>query len=400
MINNEKQKLEANIWKFYLFDIFEAMLFAVPIIVLFWQENGLSLTQIMILQSLFAIAIVLLELPTGYFADMYGRKNILLLSGISFVIAISIYSIGFSFAAFLLAELFFALALSLYSGTSSAFVYDTLKQLKRENEYKKIFGKAKYYGFIAMAFSQIIGGFVGKINFRWTFYLTIPFYLLTVFITISMHEPKRNKLIVEKNNFKNHLRKLIKILKYSLINNIKMRWLIIFSAIIYAVNSAGLWLYQPYFKLTGIDIAYFGIIFASFQIVSAISSKYAHKIENKLGMKTSLIILIPIIFIGYLLTSKIIFLFSFVFIYFFQFVRAFSDPIFSDYINKLTTSDIRATVLSVQSLARRLLYAILIPFIGWIADVYSLVQAFAVAGIVTAVIGVIVLFMLYKDDVI
>ncbi|MBI5073015.1 hypothetical protein HZA99_04310 [Candidatus Woesearchaeota archaeon] len=39
----EKKKLQSNIWKFYLFDIFGGMLFAVPIIVLFWQENGLDI---------------------------------------------------------------------------------------------------------------------------------------------------------------------------------------------------------------------------------------------------------------------------------------------------------------------------------------------------------------------
>ena len=69
-------------------------------------------------------------------------------------------------------------------------------------------------------------------------------------------------------------------------------------------------------------------------------------------------------------------------------------------MNKLTTSDIRATVLSVQSLVQRLLYALLIPFIGWIADVYSLLQAFTMAGIVTLISGAIILFILQKDKVI
>ncbi len=392
----EQKKLQANIWKLYLFDILGAMLFAVPIIVLFWQDNGLTLTQVTILQALFSIAMVILEIPTGYLADLYGRKNILLLSAISFSLAISAYSIGFDFTSFLIAELFFALALSFYSGTSSAFIYDTLTELKQEKNYSKIWGNVKFYGLLAMAFSQIIGGFVGKINFRWTFYLSIPFYLLLIPVTLSLHEPKRHKLIIEKD----HLHNLSKIVKFALIENVKLRWLIIFSAIVYALYSAGLWLYQPYFKLSGVDIAYFGIIFASFQIVAALSSKYAHRIENKIGAKISLLVLVPIIFLGYLLTSKIVFLFSFAFIYLFQFVRGFLEPVFSDYVNKLVTSDIRATVLSVQSLVKRLLYALLIPFIGWIADVYSLLQAFTMAGVITLVSGVLITFILYKNKVV
>src|SRR3989338_4703458 len=130
----EKVKLQSNIWKFYLFEIFSVIFFTVPIIVLFWQENGLSLTQIMILQSIFSLAKVVLEVPTGYLADLYGRKNILLLFAISLIVALSIYSIGASFTAFLIAELFWALALSFYSGTSSAFVYDTLFELKKPEE--------------------------------------------------------------------------------------------------------------------------------------------------------------------------------------------------------------------------------------------------------------------------
>ncbi len=389
-------KVRSNIWKFYLFDILGAMLFALPIIVLFWQDNGLSLTQIMILQSLFAIAMVILEVPTGYLADIYGRKKVLIYSGFSLLLSVFLYSLGFNFVSFLIAEMFFALGHSLYSGTSSAFVYDTLTELKQEKKYNIVWGKAKYYGLLATAFSHIIGGFIGKINFRWTFYLSIPFYFLLIPLTLSMHEPRRHKMILEKN----HWHKLSLIFKFSLLENIKLRWLMVFSGVIYAINSAGLWLYQPYFKLSGVDIIYFGFIFALFQIVAAFSSKYAHQIKNKLGTKASFIILVPIIFLGYLLTSKIIFLFSFVFIFLFQFVRGFSEPIFSDYVNQLTSSEMRATVLSVQSLIQRLLYAFLIPVIGWIADVYSILQALAISGFTALIGGSIILLILYKNKVI
>ena len=87
-------KLEQNIGKFYLYEILLGMFFSVPVIVLFWQENGLSLTQIMILQSLFAGLMVLLEIPTGYFADIYGRKVALVIAAVLDTIAIFFYSAG------------------------------------------------------------------------------------------------------------------------------------------------------------------------------------------------------------------------------------------------------------------------------------------------------------------
>ena len=48
---------------------------AMPIIVIFFKENGLSLTQIMILQSVYSLTVALTEIPSGYFADFFGRKK-------------------------------------------------------------------------------------------------------------------------------------------------------------------------------------------------------------------------------------------------------------------------------------------------------------------------------------
>ena len=55
------------------------MLFPVPTIVLFWQRYGMSLTDIMVLQALFAFAMVVLEIPSGYLADIVGRRKTLIL---------------------------------------------------------------------------------------------------------------------------------------------------------------------------------------------------------------------------------------------------------------------------------------------------------------------------------
>jgi len=54
----------------------------------------------------------------------------LVLAGVSFLVAISAYSLGHNFAQFIVTEIFFALAISLTSGTASAFMYDTLVELK------------------------------------------------------------------------------------------------------------------------------------------------------------------------------------------------------------------------------------------------------------------------------
>lgn len=390
------QRLKGNIWKFYLHEIFAGMFFSIPVIVLFWQKNGLSLTEVMILQSFFSILAVVLEIPTGYFSDVYGRKKTLALAGISSVIAITAYSFGHNFTQFLIAEAFFALGVSLMSGTGSAFVYDTLQDLKEESSYKKIWGNTLFFGMISLALSNILGGFIATVDLRYTLYASIPFFALLIPLVLSMQEPQRHKLIFEKG----YTKKLLEIIKDALIKNEKLRWLIIYSGVIYAFNQASLWLYQPYFQLSGLNIVYFGFVFASFQVVAAFSSKYAYKIEEKLGKKYSLIILVFLVAGSHLLMSNFVFLFSFSFAFLQHFVRGFKNTVVTDYINKLTTSDMRATVLSAESFVGRLLYAIIIPIIGWIADIYTIVQALSVLAITTLILGIIALIFLRKDKVI
>ncbi len=391
-----RQKLKSNIWKFYIFQAFTALTFFVPVIVLFWQENGLSLTQIMILQSLYSLTVVLLEVPSGYFADVFGRKKSLLLASVFMTLGMFIYSLGHNFYQFLIAEMTWGFGISFASGSDSAFVYDTLKDLKKENLYKKIMGNAVFYFFIATSIASIVGGFLGKYNYRWTFYAMLPFLGALIPLSLSLKEPRRHKRIFKKN----YLLELFKVLKDSVIKNKKVRWLIIYSSVILGFNSAVLWLYQPYFKLSGLDVFYFGFIFAAFNIIAALSSKYAHKIEEKLGQKYSLIMLLFLVSGSYLLMSNLVFLFSFSFAFIQQFVRGFSRPVITEYINKLVSSDVRATVLSVQNLMKRLLYALIIPIIGWIADVYTLVQALTILGITSFVVGTAILYALHKNKVI
>ncbi len=389
------QKLRSNIWKIYLFEVLAGMFFSVPIMVLFWQDNGLSLTEVMILQSIFAILAVILEVPTGYFADVYGRKKALIIAAITGAIAISAYSLGHNFLQFLIAEIFFALSVSFTSGTVSAIVYDTLQEIGEEKNYKKVWGNVLFYGMIALALSNILGGFIAKIDLRYALYASIPFFVLMIPLAFVLQEPQRHKLIFEKG----YLKELLKIIKVALIQNKKLRWIIIYSGVIYAFNQSALWLYQPYFKLSGLDIAYFGIVFASFQVVAAFSSKYAHKLEEKLGQKYSLVMLIFLVAGSYFLMSNFVFLFSFSFCFIQQFVRGFKNAVVTDYINQLTESNMRATVLSAESFVGRLLYAAIIPIFGWIADVYTLGQALTVMGATTLISGIIILIILKKDKV-
>ena len=50
-----------------------------PIIVLFYEDHGLGLQDVFILKSVYSVAAVTLEIPSGYLADVWGRKKCLIL---------------------------------------------------------------------------------------------------------------------------------------------------------------------------------------------------------------------------------------------------------------------------------------------------------------------------------
>ncbi len=396
MSEENKKNLQGNIWKYYLREFFAGMFFAVPIIILFLQENGLSLTEIMILQSIFSVIIVVLEIPTGYFADAYGRKKSLLVASFFLFLAITFYSTGHNFFSFLVAEIIFAFAISFNSGAASAFIYDTLVGLNQEQEYKKIWGNSLFISMIAVGASGIFGGFIGSYELRYAMYASIPFFLMATLITFSLYEPKKEKVIFKKG----HGKELFKTIKSTFVYNKKLRWLILYSGVVYAFNQASFWLYQPYFQISGLDIIYFGFVFAAFQIIAAFSSKYSYKVEELLGKKLSLVMLIFLVSISYILMSNFVFLFSFSFAFLQQFVRGFRGVVVNDYINQLTNSNSRATILSSEALIGKSIYALIIPIIGWITDIYSLLEALLVLGITTLLIGIIMLLMIKKYKVI
>ena len=252
-----------------------------------------------------------------------------------------------------------------------------------------------FYWMISLAISNIIGWFIAHYGLRLSIYASIPFFIMAFILSFSFVEPDKHKEIIKENYIKN----LLKIITHNLIKNNKLRWIIIYSGVIFAFNQAALWLYQPYFKLTWVNIMYFWIIFASFHIVAAFSSKYAYKIEEYFWAKTSLISLTFLVWISYLLMSNFIFLFSFSFAFLHQFIRWFRKIIINDYINNLTISKNRATILSIESFIWRILYSIIIPIFWYIADIFSLIQALTILWIASIISWIIVLVFLKKNRI-
>ncbi len=365
-------RLESNIPKLYILVVLRWLLFIIPIIVLFFYNNGLSQTEVMVLQALFSLAIVVFEIPSGYFSDVMGRKRTLVIGSIISTVGFGIYSISYGFWGFLAAELVLGLGASFISGTDSAMIYDSLIESGREGEYAKIEGRRTSAANFSETAASIIGGLLATISLRFPFYVETVVMALTIPLSSSLVEPERHKF----DNTLGSFRGILSIVKFAIHGHPQLKWLIVYSSVIGASTLTMVWFIQPYLDAVGLPIAYMGIVWAALNFSVGVFSMLAYRIEGSLGRSRTLLMLLPLSVIAYIATGLTQSLWVIAVLFIFYFVRGIHGPMLKDYVNRLITSDKRATVLSVKSMMGRLFFSIIGPFVGWAKDVYSFQEAF------------------------
>lgn len=387
------KKIRSNVWKLYLVRALSSFTLVMPIIVLFFKENGLSMKQVFLLQSIFSLVALSLEVPTGYFADRVGRKKSIVIGGIVATLGFLVYSLAYGFWGFLLAEILLGIGISFISGSDSALLYDTLLEMQKEGEYKKIEGKKLSMGMFSEGISSILGGFLALVSLRFPFYWDVVITFMVIPVALTLFEVKRYKQEEKKES---SIGAMLKLIKYSLHDHAEVKWLIIYSALVGASTLTMVWFIQIYWMATKVPLELFGISWATLMFAAAFFAWNAHHVEKVLGRKNSLILLIVLPALGYFLLSSFWFVWSGIFILLFYVTRGMNNPVLCDYINKLVSSDIRATVLSVKNLAGRLIFSIVGPFAGWISDAFSLKAALMSAGATFLFLGLIALIFMKK----
>ena len=94
-----------NLINLYLIKFAKWFNLVMPVVVLFYQDNGLSMQQIFILKSIYSIAMVVMEIPSGYLADIWGRKKTLMLGSLLGAGGMALYCFSYGFWAFATAEI-------------------------------------------------------------------------------------------------------------------------------------------------------------------------------------------------------------------------------------------------------------------------------------------------------
>lgn len=376
--------LEKNIKKLYWINAFNGMGFHLVVYTLFMLSKGFTMQQFFIIEAAYTLVNLLTEIPTGMFSDRVSRKKSLVIAAIPGIIWTPILILSDSFIVCLILMALGGLTTSFVSGTDTALMYDTLKLIKKEKDFKKIQGKMRWYGSWAGAFGGIVGGIIAtfSLSYPWWAMYIVSFPIL--FVTLSLKEPpiSRKSVLSESQQF--HITESF---KHSF--GKVAGYFVFYAAIIWLFFSLSFWLWQPYLKLTALPITFFGIFYAVERLVSGYASKHAHNIEKKLGMAKSLLFIPLILVLALFLESKFVFILGFGFIFLQSIASGYFGPLLDDYINSRIPSSKRATVLSIKNMLNSLLFTVLSPLLGYAVDLYSLPIALMIMAVILLITSII-----------
>ena len=387
--------INANIRKLYLIKMAKWFMLTMPILMLYYEDNGFSEGESFMLKAAYSAAIVLFEVPSGYLADVMGRKRTLILGSILGTLGFAIYA-GFSgFYAFLLAEITLGIGQSFISGSDSALLYDTLAYNQRTDDYIKYEARQYSIGNISEAVAGLIGGAIATYSLRLPFILQTCIAFLAVPAALTLFEPPQ-----EKRRENPGMRDILHIMKYALITNRKLRYNMLISCILGTATLTLAWTYQLYLKVNlGFEIYAIGITHFCLNILVGITVLFAHQVERKLTPRgtiwlVSITITSVYIAMGFIQNSWMLIALAL-----FYMARGIATPVLRYYVNRITTSDIRATVLSTRSLIIRMLFAILAPCYGLISDHFGRAIAMRILGITfTVLVGLTIHLFLNSLD--
>lgn len=391
------EKLIRNIRVFYTHQLLLGLsaLWA-PILVIFqMQEVGLSLTQVMVGESIFAATIVLFEVPSGVFADRVGRKRTLLAGSVFIIIGIIIFAFAASFAQIIASQVFFGIGIAFRSGADSALLFDSLKALNREAEYQQVLGRYQTISYLTAVPMNIAGGLIAAwFGFRLTILLTGVFVALNFVNFLLLTEaPVQEE---GKRPGKTALWYTWKALRYIWKHRI-VRYTIAFSMIGALGMKLSFHTLNPYWEIWQAPVSYFGIAFAGYNLAAALTSHYAYKLIRKLGDLASLLTVLLLISGTFLVMAgfSVGIAAALIIPGIFQISRSLQPIAVNDMVNRVTYSHHRATVLSMKSFLQQVTQIVMLPVFGIVADGLGLLSAFGWTALFIAVFGLLALYRLY-----
>lgn len=213
-----------------------------PIFFLYFIER-VTLGNAVLLGSVYYSSVFLLEVPSGYCSDRFGRRPTLILASMVSVIACVMFIIASSFNLLVVAQVLLAAGIAFQSGSDSALLYDSLRALERVEEYTKRETVAQKWSMGALACSCLLGGALGLVDFRLAYVAALLAAVVTTFYCALFAEPPMDA-DAQAKGFVDQMRNTLGYFSHPLLT-----WMLGFFIIGFSLEHVPYEFYQPYLKL-------------------------------------------------------------------------------------------------------------------------------------------------------
>lgn len=266
---NRKQKLRSNIINIQLYYFFRSFIFAYVVERLFWRSRGISIAETVYIEIIYAAIIIVMEIPTGMLADRWTRKHIILAGSLLTFIG-SVWMLNaYGFVEFALIIVLAGISGALTSGSNSALLYDSLKELGEEKNFEKYLARIKALRYGSGLIAALIGSFVAS-----RFGLLIPYQmsvfscLMMVILNILLVEPKKG----EKENSLS-MKEIFTDAKHVLLKNDFLKYVMITGAAIGGIVIYVDEFWQNYMDAISVPVVFFGLISGIMSFAVLIASR-------------------------------------------------------------------------------------------------------------------------------
>jgi len=173
----------------YTSDFFSGLRITDAVWVALLAARGFSLWEIGLAESVFHIVSLLCEVPSGMAADLLGRRKTLLSGGVLTVTCNLLMAFAPNLFTICLAMGLNALAMTMFSGTFTALVYDSLKTEGREDEYIQVSANSSQISMLANAIGSLASLLKRFLGFAGFYLLSAAFEGVSTAALALMEEP-------------------------------------------------------------------------------------------------------------------------------------------------------------------------------------------------------------------
>ena len=385
-MTKERRHNPLHTWLFgYAYMFLFSLRFSEAFWVIYLRSKGLSFAWIGLLETVFHIAALTGEIPTGWIADRFGRRISLLIGRILSIIAAFLVLRATGPGGFALAFIFSALGYTCNSGAYDALIYDELKADGKSDQYTRVMGALNAVYLIGAASAAFIGGLVAQRALSLLYVITIGVDVSAVLLLLPLRERAFRDAgqLVERPSLRRDMRLLLATLRRPELASLMLLWAIV-STLATSMRMYG----QSYLRQAKLSLAGIGAVGTVGDLGAVLPSNFAYWLEERFGDRRPLFaggVLMPVILIlaGVIPVGRA-WIWLAALIALLLAANILSEtlyPLFSGAVNALVPSGQRATVLSSGSMLFSLMMMIVFPLIGLCGDHFGLGWGFCIAGI-------------------